>query len=42
MLVLVVIMHVQQKVKRGEREESKKGYTVFFPLVDQLAQVINV
>lgn len=39
--MLVVVMHEQQKVKRGEREESKKGYKMFFPLVDQLAQVTH-
>lgn len=41
--MLLVVMHEQQKVKKGEREESKKGYKMFFfPLVDKLAQVINV
>lgn len=38
-MVLVVVMHEQQKIKR---EESKKGYKMFFPLVDQLARVINI
>lgn len=41
--MLLVVMHEQQKVnKSGEREQSKKDYKIFFPLVDQLAQVINV
>lgn len=30
-----------KKLKEGEREESKKGYKMFFPLVDQLAQVTH-